>query len=51
VLVPGRYAKAEVSSGFISAIDVYAYRAPVLDAAPVVVAQAPGSKATTALCP
>ncbi|HEX5046294.1 MAG TPA: tetratricopeptide repeat protein [Gammaproteobacteria bacterium] len=39
VLVPGRYAKAEVSSGFIPAIDVYAYRAPVLDAAPAAVAQ------------
>ncbi|HSG64156.1 MAG TPA: tetratricopeptide repeat protein, partial [Gammaproteobacteria bacterium] len=27
-LVPGRYAKSEISSGFIGAIDVYAYRAP-----------------------
>jgi len=27
-LVPGRYAKREVSSGFLPAIDVYAYRAP-----------------------
>ncbi|HZF28914.1 MAG TPA: tetratricopeptide repeat protein [Gammaproteobacteria bacterium] len=39
VLVPGRYAKAEVSSGFIRAIDVYAYRAPVVTAAPSAVAQ------------
>jgi hypothetical protein len=28
LLVPGRYAKREVSSGFMAAIDVYAYRAP-----------------------
>jgi len=28
VLVPGRYAKKELSSGFLPAIDVYAYRAP-----------------------
>jgi hypothetical protein len=27
-LVPGRYAKSEVSSGFLPALDVYAYRAP-----------------------
>jgi outer membrane protein assembly factor BamD (BamD/ComL family) len=27
-LVPGRYAKSEMSSGFLPAIDVYAYRAP-----------------------
>jgi len=31
-LVPGRYAKREVSSGFLPAIDVYAYRAPSADA-------------------
>jgi outer membrane protein assembly factor BamD (BamD/ComL family) len=28
VLVPGRYARREQSSGFLPAIDVYAYRAP-----------------------
>ena len=28
VLVPGRYAKKEISSGFLPAIEVYAYRAP-----------------------
>ena len=35
VLMPGRYAKAEISTGFIGAIDTYAYRSPraVLDAA------------------
>jgi tetratricopeptide (TPR) repeat protein len=27
-LMPGRYAKAEASSGFVAAIDTYAYRAP-----------------------
>jgi hypothetical protein len=54
VLVPGRYAKAEVSSGFISAIDVYAYRAPSVTAAPSAVAQgeepaAPSAPATDAV--
>ena len=29
--MPGRYAKREVSSGFLPAIDVYAYRAPSAD--------------------
>jgi len=28
-LVPGRYAKNEVSSGFLPAIDTYVYRSPV----------------------
>ena len=28
LLVPGRYAKAEMSSGFIPAIELYAYRSP-----------------------
>ena len=28
LLVPGRYAKSEVSSGFVSSIDIYAYRSP-----------------------
>jgi hypothetical protein len=29
VMMPGRYAKPEVSSGFLGAIDSYVYRAPV----------------------
>jgi tetratricopeptide (TPR) repeat protein len=28
-LVPGRYAKAEISSGFVESIDVYSYRSPI----------------------
>jgi hypothetical protein len=28
VLMPGRYAKAEISSGFLASIDRYAYRSP-----------------------
>ena len=40
VLSPGRYAKAELSSGPIAAIDSYAYRAPALPApAPAQVAE------------
>ncbi len=35
VLMPGRYAKGEISTGFIGAIDTYAYRSPsaLIDAA------------------
>jgi hypothetical protein len=33
VLMPGRYAKNEMSSGFIPAIDHYAYRSPLAQAA------------------
>jgi hypothetical protein len=29
VLVPGRYAKNEISSGFLGSIDSYAYRMPI----------------------
>jgi len=29
-LMPGRYAKTEISSGFLGSIDVYAYRMPVV---------------------
>jgi tetratricopeptide (TPR) repeat protein len=52
-LMPGRYAKAEESSGFIAAIDEYAYRAP---AAPVAepaaaVATATGGPAPDAPAP
>ena len=28
VLVPGRYAKAELSGGFVGSIEAYAYRMP-----------------------
>ncbi len=29
ILMPGRYAKSEISSGFIGSIDAYAYRMPI----------------------
>jgi hypothetical protein len=32
-MVPGRYAKSEMSSGFIGAIDRYVYRSPLAQAA------------------
>jgi len=32
VLMPGRYAKAEISSGFIGPVEVFAYRSPAADA-------------------
>ena len=35
VLMPGRYAKNELSSGFLGSIDSYAYRTPVPSPAPV----------------
>jgi cellulose synthase operon protein C len=36
-LMPGRYAKFELSSGFLASLDVYAYRSPrAVDAAPAV---------------
>jgi hypothetical protein len=31
--MPGRYAKAEISSGFLGSIDRYAYRSPAAAAA------------------
>lgn len=34
VLVPGRYAKEEISTGFLGSIDSYAYRAPTAPAEP-----------------
>ncbi|HET8696260.1 MAG TPA: outer membrane protein assembly factor BamD, partial [Gammaproteobacteria bacterium] len=46
VLVPGRYAKAEMSSGFIPSIDVYAYRTPsaiAAEAALALAAEAPAA--------
>jgi hypothetical protein len=40
-LMPGRYAKAEISSGFLASIDRYAYRSPAApDAVPGAVAKA-----------
>ncbi len=42
-MVPGRYAKNEMSSGFIGAIDHYAYRSPLAQAA----IQAASNAATT----
>jgi outer membrane protein assembly factor BamD (BamD/ComL family) len=53
-LVPGRYAKSEISSGFLPAIDVYAYRAPSAvraDAAVVQAAAAPGASPQAAAAP
>jgi TolA-binding protein len=35
VLMPGRYAKTELSSGFIGSIDFYAYRMPIVPLDPV----------------
>jgi len=29
VLMPGRYAKNEISSGYLGSIDTYAYRMPI----------------------
>ena len=29
VLMPGRYAKSEISGGFVGSIDTYAYRMPI----------------------
>jgi tetratricopeptide (TPR) repeat protein len=40
-LMPGRYAKNEMSSGFLSAIDSYAYRAPVPNSGPLAADAAP----------
>jgi outer membrane protein assembly factor BamD (BamD/ComL family) len=45
VLVPGRYAKKEVSSGFLPAIDVYAYRSPSAVRADALVQAAPAPTA------
>jgi outer membrane protein assembly factor BamD (BamD/ComL family) len=45
VLVPGRYAKQEVSSGFVPAIDVYAYRSPSAPLPGAVAQAAPASAA------
>jgi tetratricopeptide (TPR) repeat protein len=34
-LMPGRYAKDETSEGFVGTVEVYAYRMPIVPAAPV----------------
>jgi hypothetical protein len=36
LLVPGRYAKNEMSAGFVGAIDSYAYRFPIQNVGPMV---------------
>jgi hypothetical protein len=38
VLMPGRYAKHEISSGYVGSIDRYAYRLPVVPAVGVLTA-------------
>jgi tetratricopeptide (TPR) repeat protein len=43
VLKPGRYAKAEISSGFLGSLDRYVYRQPARSADAVVTGQATGS--------
>ena len=45
-LMPGRYAKAEISSGFLGSIDRYAYRSPAAAAA-AAAALSTASAATT----
>jgi TolA-binding protein len=51
-LMPGRYAKAEISSGFLGSIDRYAYRSPAArDAAPAVADGAAPSTSGAALQP
>jgi len=42
VLMPGRYAKKELSGGFLNAIDTYVYRSPVSQVTPAVADTAPG---------
>jgi tetratricopeptide (TPR) repeat protein len=49
-LMPGRYAKTEISSGFLGEIDTYAYRAPVQNLGPEMNeadAKRPGDAITT----
>ena len=42
-LMPGRYAKAEISSGFLGSIDRYAYRSPAAAAAAAALSTASAS--------
>ncbi|HEY5808364.1 MAG TPA: tetratricopeptide repeat protein, partial [Povalibacter sp.] len=48
-LMPGRYAKAEISSGFLGSIDRYAYRSPAAEAAAAAAAAA--AQATASATP
>lgn len=45
-LMPGRYAKAEISSGFLGSIDRYAYRSPAAEAAAAAAAAAQTTAST-----
>ncbi|HEX5109569.1 MAG TPA: tetratricopeptide repeat protein [Vicinamibacterales bacterium] len=47
VLMPGRYAKKELSGGFMSAIDTYVYRSPVSQVAPAAADTAPTDSGQT----
>lgn len=47
-LMPGRYAKAEISSGFLGSIDRYAYRSPAAEAAAAAAAAAAAQAAANA---
>ncbi len=51
VLMPGRYAKSEISTGFMGAIDTYAYRSPrsLMDAAQDDAAVTTGAEPTASL--
>jgi tetratricopeptide (TPR) repeat protein len=46
VLMPGRYAKPEISSGFLASIDTYAYRSPLAKASGPTLANAGTAAAT-----
>jgi TolA-binding protein len=46
-LMPGRYAKAEISSGFLGSIDRYAYRSPAAEAAAAAAAAAQSTASAT----
>ena len=48
-LVPGRYAKAEMSSGFIESIDIYSYRSPNAPDPAAVAAEGGAAPATGAV--
>jgi tetratricopeptide (TPR) repeat protein len=46
-LMPGRYAKSEMSSGFIGAIDRYVYRSPLAQASSQTASTTPANTGTT----
>ncbi len=50
-LMPGRYAKAEISSGFLGSIDRYAYRSPAAEAAAAAAAAVQTTASTELLSP